>query len=31
MSKGRMTLTEALSDAGGISQDFSDAARIFRF
>jgi polysaccharide biosynthesis/export protein len=31
MSKGRMTLAEALSDAGGISQDFADAARIFIF
>ena len=31
MSKGRMTLAEALSDAGGISQDFADAARIFVF
>jgi polysaccharide export outer membrane protein len=31
MSKGRMTLTEALSDAGGISQDLADAARIFVF
>ena len=31
MSKGRMTLAEALSDAGGISQEFSDAARIFVF
>jgi polysaccharide export outer membrane protein len=31
MSKGRMTLVEALSDAGGISQDLSDAARIFVF
>ena len=26
-----MTLAEALSDAGGISQDFADAARIFIF
>ncbi len=31
MSKGRMTLAEALSDAGGISQELSDAARIFVF
>lgn len=31
MSKGRMTLAEALSDAGGMNQDFSDAARIFLF
>jgi len=31
MSKGRMTMAEALSDAGGISQDLSDAARIFVF
>ncbi len=31
MSNGRMTLVEALSDAGGISQDLSDAARIFVF
>ncbi|MDD5323231.1 MAG: polysaccharide biosynthesis/export family protein [Methylococcales bacterium] len=31
MSKGRMTLTEALSDSGGISQDLADAARIFVF
>ena len=26
-----MTLTEALSDSGGISQDLADAARIFVF
>jgi polysaccharide export outer membrane protein len=31
MPKGRMTLTEALSDSGGISQDLADAARIFVF
>lgn len=31
MSKGRMTLAEALSDAGGISQELADAARIFVF
>jgi polysaccharide export outer membrane protein len=31
MSKGRMTMAEALSDAGGISQDLADAARIFVF
>ena len=31
MSKGRMTLTEALSDAGGISMDLSDSSRIFVF
>lgn len=31
MNKGRMTLTEAISDAGGISQVTSDAARIFVF
>ncbi len=31
LSKGRMTLTEALSDSGGISQDLADAARIFVF
>ena len=31
MSKGRMTLAEALSDSGGISQEFADAARIFIF
>ncbi len=31
MSKGRMTLTEALSDAGGLNMDFSDASRIFVF
>ena len=31
MSKGRMTLAEALSDAGGMNQDFSDAARVFLF
>ncbi len=31
MNKGRMTLTEAISDAGGISQITSDAARIFVF
>jgi polysaccharide export outer membrane protein len=31
MNKGRMTLTEAISDAGGMSQTTSDAARIFVF
>ncbi|NOS87084.1 MAG: sugar transporter [Methylococcaceae bacterium] len=31
MSKGRMTLAEALSDSGGISQELADAARIFVF
>jgi polysaccharide export outer membrane protein len=31
MDKGRMTLTEALSDGGGLNQETSDAARIFIF
>jgi polysaccharide export outer membrane protein len=31
MDKGRMTLTEALSDGGGLNQEASDAARIFIF
>ena len=31
MSKGRMTLAEALTDSGGISQELADAARIFVF
>lgn len=31
MNKGRMTLTEALSEAGGVNQDTADAARIFIF
>jgi polysaccharide export outer membrane protein len=31
MNKGRMTLTEALSEAGGVNQDTADAARIFVF
>jgi hypothetical protein len=31
MVNGRMTMAEALSDAGGINQDFADAARIFIF
>jgi polysaccharide export outer membrane protein len=31
MNKGRMTLTEALSDGGGINQETADAARIFIF
>lgn len=31
MSNGRMTLVEALSDAGGMTQELSDAARIFVF
>lgn len=31
MNKARMTLTEALSDGGGIDQETSDAARVFIF
>lgn len=31
MNKGRMTLTEAISDSGGVSQATADAARIFVF
>ena len=31
MINSRMTMAEALSDAGGVSQDFADAARIFIF
>jgi polysaccharide biosynthesis/export protein len=31
MNKARMTLTEALSDGGGLDQEVSDAARIFVF
>ncbi len=31
MNKGRMTLTEALSEGGGVNQETSDAARIFVF
>ncbi len=31
MNKGRMTLTEAISDGGGLSQVTADAARIFVF
>ena len=31
MNKARMTLTEALSEAGGLIQETSDAARIFVF
>lgn len=31
MNKGRMTLTEALSEGGGLNQETSDAARIFVF
>jgi polysaccharide export outer membrane protein len=31
MNKARLTLTEALSDAGGVNQVTSDAARIFVF
>jgi len=31
MNKGRMTLTEAISDGGGADQDFSDPARVFVF
>ncbi len=31
MNKGRMTLTEALSEGGGLIQETSDAARIFVF
>jgi polysaccharide export outer membrane protein len=31
MNKARLTLTEALSDVGGVNQVTSDAARIFVF
>lgn len=31
MNKGRMTLTEALSEGGGLNQETSDASRIFVF
>ena len=31
MNKGRMTLTEALSEQGGVNQETADAARIFIF
>jgi len=31
MNKGRMTLTEALTDAGGFDQETSDPARVFVF
>ena len=31
MNKGRMTLTEAISDGGGVDQTTGDAARIFLF
>lgn len=31
MNKGRMTLTEALSESGGVNQETSDPARIFVF
>lgn len=31
MNKGRMTLTEAISEGGGINQETADAARIFIF
>jgi polysaccharide export outer membrane protein len=31
MNKGRMTLAEVLSDAGGVNQETSDPARIFVF
>ncbi|MGZ8942504.1 MAG: polysaccharide export protein [Methylobacter sp.] len=31
MNKGRMTLTEAISEQGGINQETADAARIFIF
>lgn len=31
MNKGRMTLTEALSEGGGINQETADAARVFVF
>ena len=31
MNKGRMTLTEAISDGGGVDQTTADAARIFLF
>jgi polysaccharide biosynthesis/export protein len=31
LNKGRMTLTEALSEGGGINQETADAARIFVF
>jgi polysaccharide biosynthesis/export protein len=31
MNKGRMTLTEAISEQGGVNQETADAARIFIF
>jgi polysaccharide biosynthesis/export protein len=31
MNKGRLTLTEALSEGGGVNQETADAARIFVF
>lgn len=31
LNKGRMTLTEAISDSGGVNQDVSDPSRIFVF
>jgi polysaccharide biosynthesis/export protein len=31
MNKGRMTLTEALSEGGGLNQETADAARVFVF
>jgi len=31
MNKGRLTLTEALSEQGGVNQETADAARVFIF
>jgi polysaccharide export outer membrane protein len=31
LNKGRMTLTEAISDSGSVNQDISDPSRIFVF